>query len=144
MQKARVLMITTDTTEPATEAATERPDRLLHGEARAAAIAGMRQLLNLLEAETELPIHEYTFDFLIQPHDAGVDADDNADAVCWLGTVAGSLGVDVLDSSGQLPSAESKVYSVERGFGANVHYKAMHVTPEFRAECAAQREGGVA
>lgn len=128
----------TDTTELAFEAATETPDRLLHGKDRANAIAGMRALLDLVEADPALPIDEYAFRINLYPRDAGLDEGDNADAVAWMGTVAGALGVDILDSSGEVPSAKTVIYKVERDFGDHVRYAATHITPEYYARQAAR------
>jgi hypothetical protein len=132
---------------PAAEDATERTDNLLHGEARADAIEGMRQLLELLEADPDLPIDEYAFRFHLYPRDAGIDENDNAEAVCWLGTVAGALSVDVMDMIGGVPSEQTTIYEVERDFGNHVRYRAAHTTPEQRAKFAARKaaaEAGVA
>jgi hypothetical protein len=133
---------------PAAEATTERTDNLLHGEARANAIEGMRQLLELLEADDSLPIDDYAFRFHLYPRDAGIDEGNNAEAVCWLGTVAGALGVDVMDILGDVPSEKTMIYEAERDFGDHVRYRAAHTTPEQRAKAAARKaaaaEGGAA
>jgi hypothetical protein len=121
---------------------TERPDRLLHGAARTEAIQGMRALLDLLEADPELPLDEYAFHINVSPRDAGVDVNDNADAVCWLGIVAGALGVEVTDHVNRIPSEGTDVYKARRRFGDYVEYESTHITPEYRAARRAATEGG--
>ncbi|PRY56488.1 hypothetical protein [Glycomyces artemisiae] len=120
----------------------EASDDLLHGEARTDAIVGMRALLDLLEADAALPLPQFAFHFYAQPRDAGIDQDATAEAVCWLGTVAGALGVDVADHVGSSPSSETDIYKASRRFGDHVRYEAVHITPEFRAEQDAKAAAG--
>jgi hypothetical protein len=145
------MISTNQTTEAEAPDATEAaPEWLLHGADRAAAIEEMRALLDLLEAEPDVPLGTYAFHFLIQPGDAGIDKDSTAEAVCWIGSVAGALGAEVTDTRGAEPTTGTDSYMARRDFGEHVQYRAMHLTPEFSAKVAARQaakaaaEGGAA
>jgi hypothetical protein len=135
-------MNTENTTEAADTAQGDTGDDLLHGGDRVEAISGMRALLDILEADPTIPIDSLGFKLTVFAGSAGIAEGNTAEAVCWLGTVAGAIDVEVTDHVGRTPSESTTIYKAIRSFGERAVYEATFIAPEFYEKRAAAAAAG--
>jgi hypothetical protein len=103
------------------------PDQATGQDDRAAAIAGLRELADLLESNPAIPADRYGWTFHTFPR-----ADGDAAARAAVDQIAAALGVPVVDDT-----ASAGHYVARRMFGP-VEYSAVYIPDEARAAAAAR------